>query len=224
MTTAPKLKVNGELLILNTSTAKAAKRIGWGVDRNREWDQQKDEIMVRILNAKFRQNPSLGRKLILTGNKRLVEATMDKYWGAFATPNAKSILKKTWKGANRLGLILMDLRADLRREHPEIVSEIVPDQAMATAVADAGQVAVQQQSPSKQSQAGQSTDPTPPARTKKAARKRDEVSPLSFPPVARQKTDTGRTVGSPTSSALVPPVGDLFEPVGNQLYTSTFLE
>lgn len=105
-------------LILNTKTAKAAKKLGWGVERNKEWDQQKDEVMVRIVNAKFRQNPTLTRKLILTGSKRLVEATMDRYWGAFATPNAKSIVNKTWKGANRLGLILMDLRDELRREHP----------------------------------------------------------------------------------------------------------
>lgn len=102
-------------LILGTNTAKAAKKIGSGVEWNKEWDQQKDEIMVRIVNAKFRQNPDLARKLILTGSKRLVEATMDRYWGAFATPNAKSIVKKTWKGANRLGLILMDMRQELRR-------------------------------------------------------------------------------------------------------------
>lgn len=204
-------------LILNTKSAKAAKKLGWGVERNKEWDQQKDEIMVRIVNAKFRQNIDLGRKLILTGSKRLVEATMDRYWGAFATPNAKSIANKTWKGANRLGLILMDLRAELRREHPEVVRETIPDQ---TAGAVGGQVPIDPQSQS--TEVPEFTKPTPPARTKKSARKRDEVSPQTYPPAARQKTDSvpasqviNNTIGSPTTSALVPPIGDLFEPVGN---------
>lgn len=62
----------------------------------------------------------------------------------------------------------------------------------------------------------QSNKPTPPARVKKSARKRDKVSPLTFPPVTRQKTDQGPAtkVGSPTTSTIVPPVGDLFAPVG----------
>lgn len=219
-------------MVLKSKTARAAKKHGAGVERNREWDQQKEEIMIKIVNAKFRQNSDLGRKLILTGSKRLVEATMDRYWGAFATPNAKSIIDKTWKGANRLGLILMDIRSDLRREHPEIVQLLGPDPSTSAMEGTAGPSAGEQlpivdrsDQPTELAQSSQATQPahafqnvkpTPPARTRKSARKRDEVSPLTFPPVNKQKTDvhsaTTSTVGSPTSKALVPPVGDLFAP------------
>lgn len=146
---------------------------------------------------------------------------MDKYWGAFATPNAKLIVNKTWKGANRLGLILMDLRSELRREHPEIAREETSNQTAVQDGAIGGQVPVDPHS-SSSSQLTYTTKPTPPERPKKAARKQDEVSPLTFPPVARQKTGSvpNSAVGSPTCTGIVLPVGDLFEPVGNTYVTT----
>lgn len=62
--------------------------------------------MEEIVRAKFIQNPKLAKKLISTGERRLVEGNTcgDTFWGVDA---------ETVQGANHLGRILMQLRSDL---------------------------------------------------------------------------------------------------------------
>lgn len=72
--------------------------------------------MRHVLNAKFSQNPLLGVKLCKSAGKTLVEATVEKFWVANATINSKSIVASTWKGANRLGMLLMAVRTELLRD------------------------------------------------------------------------------------------------------------
>jgi ribA/ribD-fused uncharacterized protein len=70
-----------------------------------DWNERKEDIMYRGLKAKFTQHPELGKLLISTGNKTLVErADNDSYWGD----------GKDGNGRNRLGELLMQLRKELK--------------------------------------------------------------------------------------------------------------
>lgn len=67
----------------------------------------KDYIMYEIVLAKFTQNKGLGMKLLESGDAYLYEDTSntgDEYWGE-VSPGV---------GENRLGHILMKVRAELR--------------------------------------------------------------------------------------------------------------
>ena len=76
----------------------------------------KDEIMEKAVRAKFTQHRSLQKKLISTGNKRLVEdSPKDYYWG----------IGKKRTGKNMLGKILMKIRAEIRGESEELTPKSV---------------------------------------------------------------------------------------------------
>lgn len=69
------------------------------------WDAIKDDVMRRALEAKFSQHPALKALLLGTGEALLIEHTSnDHYWadGGDGT------------GLNKLGLLLMELRASIR--------------------------------------------------------------------------------------------------------------
>lgn len=67
------------------------------------WSEAQPQIMRDILRAKFSQNPDLRAKLLATGSRRLINATKnDQYWG---------INPITWEGEDRLGKLLMEIRA-----------------------------------------------------------------------------------------------------------------
>ena len=68
-----------------------------------DWDSYRNEVMKKALDAKFGQNQSLKEKLLSTKNSPLVEATTDPYWGQ----------GRNKKGANKLGVMLMELRERL---------------------------------------------------------------------------------------------------------------
>ena len=65
------------------------------------WDSLKDSIMFDVCYAKFVQNPMLMEKLILTGDRELINYNMygDTYWGVSEN-----------KGQNKLGVILKEIR------------------------------------------------------------------------------------------------------------------
>jgi hypothetical protein len=74
-----------------------------------EWSQTKYDRMRKVLYAKFTQHEDLKELLLSTGIARLVES------GAVA-----SLVNRTWgevngKGKNMLGVLLMDLRAELSK-------------------------------------------------------------------------------------------------------------
>jgi ribA/ribD-fused uncharacterized protein len=69
------------------------------------WEAMKESIMADALYAKFTQNISLNALLLSTGEAVLVNnAWKDSYWGT-GLPGRK----------NRLGVLLMRLRSNLRR-------------------------------------------------------------------------------------------------------------
>ena len=72
-----------------------------------DWDSVKDDIMRQALRAKFTQHPALRSLLLSTGNADLIEHTKnDRYWADNGDGTGK----------NRLGHLLMELRAQLRDE------------------------------------------------------------------------------------------------------------
>lgn len=70
-----------------------------------DWDAVKDEVMLKALRAKFTQHPDLRSQLLATGNRALIEhTTNDAYWADGGDGS----------GRNRLGELLMRVRAELR--------------------------------------------------------------------------------------------------------------
>jgi ribA/ribD-fused uncharacterized protein len=70
-----------------------------------DWENVKELIMKQALRAKFTQHPELRQQLLATGDAVIVEHTeRDSYWGDGGDGSGK----------NRLGHILMAVRAELR--------------------------------------------------------------------------------------------------------------
>lgn len=84
-----------------------AKRIAWSRPHCSSWWDQgaRDAVMLDVLRRKFAQHPHLARDLIATGDAHLIEAApRDWYWGE----------GHDGTGLNRLGTLLMRVRAELR--------------------------------------------------------------------------------------------------------------
>jgi ribA/ribD-fused uncharacterized protein len=71
----------------------------------RDWESVKDQVMLEAVRAKFTQHDDLRAVLLGTGDAVLVEHTeKDSYWGDGGDGSGK----------NRLGQVLMQVRAELR--------------------------------------------------------------------------------------------------------------
>lgn len=71
-----------------------------------DWESVKDQVMLEAVRAKFTQHEDLKVTLLNTGEALLVEHTAkDSYWGDGGDGTGK----------NRLGQILMMVRAELRQ-------------------------------------------------------------------------------------------------------------
>jgi ribA/ribD-fused uncharacterized protein len=78
------------------------------------WSRDRQDRMYRVVSAKFRQHADLAEILIGTGGVEIIEAgTVDnevnRRWG-----------KVGGKGTNWMGLILMEVRAELVAERTEV--------------------------------------------------------------------------------------------------------
>ena len=81
-------------------------------DIRTDWSKIKFDRMRAVLRAKFTQHDDLRALLLSTGSARLVE------WTTVDNP-----VNRTWgevkgKGRNMLGILLMELRSELRNEAP----------------------------------------------------------------------------------------------------------
>ena len=88
-------------------TPEKAKSLGASREKpiRADWDQVREDVMKKALKAKFTQNADLKAMLLSTGNRPLVEANpTDSYWG----------YGRTKKGKNRMGILLQQLRDELR--------------------------------------------------------------------------------------------------------------
>ena len=82
---------------------------------NKKWSENRYEIAKTAVRAKFEQNDELKQKLLATGNAILAEASpKDDVWGIGidAATAAKTDIKE-WPGQGILGMILMEVRAEL---------------------------------------------------------------------------------------------------------------
>ena len=70
-----------------------------------DWEEVKDEVMLQALRMKFSQNPEIAEELLATGDAILIEHTQnDAYWADGGDGSGK----------NKLGLLLMQVREELK--------------------------------------------------------------------------------------------------------------
>lgn len=94
-------------VIRNAITPGEAKRLGKNIQLRPDWELVKDRVMETGLRNKFTQNIELKHKLLSTGDSYLEETNTwnDTYWGVCKG-----------KGKNKLGILLMSLRNELKME------------------------------------------------------------------------------------------------------------
>lgn len=95
----------------NPGAAKALGRQVRGFD-DAVWSVERFSIVTRANEAKFAQNPELGRFLKQTGYRVLVEASpVDRIWGiGLAQDDERASNPNLWRGLNLLGFSLMRVR------------------------------------------------------------------------------------------------------------------
>ena len=92
--------------IWQATTPAAAKQLGKTRTPSfrTDWNDVRDDVMRQAVEAKFKQNPDLLQLLLDTGNTHLEEKSVfDSYWGT----------GRNGKGQNKMGQILMELRAKI---------------------------------------------------------------------------------------------------------------
>ncbi len=100
--------------ILRSGSPGAAKQLGRevrGFDQD-IWERERFDIVVKGNVQKFSQNQELGKFLIDTKKRILVEASpVDRIWGIGldATSEFANVPSK-WRGLNLLGFALMEVR------------------------------------------------------------------------------------------------------------------
>jgi len=103
--------------IMNTSEPDEQKAFGrkvLGYD-DKIWDKASMEVVKAGNIAKFSQNDDLRTALFATAGTALVEASpYDRKWGiGLGEKNPKALQRKHWRGENRLGVILTQVREEL---------------------------------------------------------------------------------------------------------------
>lgn len=103
---AKTLDENYKLRIKLAKTCGEAKKLGKNAPLRPDWEEVKISYMQYLVWYKFAMYPELGQKLLDTGDAELIEGNHwgDKFWGVC-----------NGVGENWLGKILMDVRAQIRR-------------------------------------------------------------------------------------------------------------
>lgn len=103
--------------IMDTFDPKIMKAVGRGVlgFSHETWEANCMAIVASANIAKFSQNEDLGDLLKATAGTTLVEASpFDRIWGIGLPENdVRAGSRKTWRGENRLGRILTEVRLEL---------------------------------------------------------------------------------------------------------------
>jgi len=99
--------------IATADTPGKAKRLGRKANLRPDWEEIKEQVMYECVSAKFSQDIGLMLALLATGDEELVEGTLwcDNEWGDCKCPKCVNI-----KGKNKLGKILMRVRAELKEK------------------------------------------------------------------------------------------------------------
>jgi ribA/ribD-fused uncharacterized protein len=90
-------------------TPEEAKRAGRALKLRDDWDRAKFDVMEQCVRYKFTHHADLRRQLLATGDRYLEEGNTwnDRIWGVYQG-----------QGDNRLGKILMQVRAELQKAAP----------------------------------------------------------------------------------------------------------
>ena len=99
-----------EKIVQDAKTPGDAARLGRDRERplRADWESVKDDVMRRAVQAKFEQHEEIRAILLETGDAELIENTTgDHYWG----------IGTRGDGKNMLGVILMEVRAQLRAQN-----------------------------------------------------------------------------------------------------------
>ena len=83
-------------------------------EHTQEWFTKQEAVMKKGLVAKFSQHPDLKDKLMHTGNAVLVECTSNKFWGGECKLSSNELRMQTFRGKNKLGKLLMEVRNEMR--------------------------------------------------------------------------------------------------------------
>ncbi|MBR5110048.1 MAG: DUF1768 domain-containing protein [Clostridia bacterium] len=107
---AQKCMAKEEKLPFTEARPGKSKGMGRRVKLRPDWEQVKVGLMAEIVRAKFSQNEELKQKLLETGEKRLAEGNTwgDTFWG---------VDLRSGRGENHLGVILMQVRDELLKNH-----------------------------------------------------------------------------------------------------------
>jgi ribA/ribD-fused uncharacterized protein len=112
---AKTLDLDDLLAIGRAPTPAAAKRLGRKVTLRPGWDEMRFNVMATLVARKFGPGSMYSTALLDTGEALLIEGNTwgDTEWGAVRD---SSVEGRPWRGWNRLGRILMDVRRQLQAE------------------------------------------------------------------------------------------------------------
>lgn len=98
--------------IATTDTPGKSKRLGRHCTLRKDWEEVKTDVMRDGLRLKF-QDPALRAKLLATGDEELIEGNTwhDNTWGNCVCQKCQNT-----PGRNMLGMLLMELRTEIRYE------------------------------------------------------------------------------------------------------------
>ena len=101
--------------IATAETPGKSKRMGRGCKLRPDWEEVKTDVMLGGLRHKF-ENPELRAKLLATGDEELMEGNTwhDNTWGNCVCQKCQNI-----PGRNMLGMLLMELRTEIRYEEAQ---------------------------------------------------------------------------------------------------------
>lgn len=110
--------------IMETNLCQAQKMIGRDVTPfvPEEWDEKCENIVYIGNKEKYRQNPTLLKLLLMTGDTILVEATRkDRIWGCGIDEDDDRVADPAnWTGQNKHGKIQMRVR-EYFKNHPQFI-------------------------------------------------------------------------------------------------------
>lgn len=110
-------KKEGKALeVLSMTKPRDIKLAGDSIPSTAIWEDAKEAFKRSIAFSKFRQNPDLQMKLLATDTLPLFECTKNRWWGCgWRLDDPEWNENKTPPGLNKMGQILMDVRAALRK-------------------------------------------------------------------------------------------------------------
>ena len=92
--------------IRKAATPKQAKILGQSrnIVLREDWEEVKNEIMLKAIRKKFQTHENIKQKLLATGQEELIESSPnDYYWGCGSDGSGKNIT----------GILLMQVRSEL---------------------------------------------------------------------------------------------------------------